>query len=40
MTTPRFETEEEKEERERMEREVVEFGEVSEAFRLSQPNPR
>lgn len=40
LNAPRFETEAEKEERLRMERELAEFGEVSEAFRLSSPNPR
>ena len=40
LTAPRFETEAEKQERLRMERELAEFGEVSEAFRLSHPNPR
>ena len=40
MTMPRFETEAEKEERLRMEKELKDFGEISEAFRLSRPNPR
>lgn len=40
LNAPRFETEAEKTERLRMERELAEFGEVSEAFRLSRPNPR
>lgn len=40
LNAPRFETEAEKLERLRMERELAEFGEVSEAFRLSRPNPR
>ena len=40
MAMPRFETEAEKEERLRMEKELAEFGEVSEAFRLSKPNTR
>ena len=40
MAMPRFETEAEKEEKLRIEKELAEFGEVSEAFRLSKPNPR
>ena len=40
MAIPRFETEAEKQERLKMEQELAEFGRVSEAFRLSNPNPR
>ena len=40
LTMPRFETEDEKAERLKREQELAEFGEISEAFRLSKPNPR